>query len=77
MPRPEGVNMIGTKCVYRNKIDDHGNIRRNNARLVEQGYTQVGGIDFDQTFAPVTCLSLSDCCYLLHMRKNLYCNRCM
>jgi hypothetical protein len=29
---------------------------RNNARLVAQGYSQVEGLDFGETFAPVACL---------------------
>ena len=33
--------MIGTKWIFKNKMDEHGNITRNKARLVAQGYTQV------------------------------------
>jgi len=39
--------------VYRNKVDDHGTVTRNKARLVVQGYNTEEGIDFDETFAPV------------------------
>src|SRR6266516_6124535 len=56
VPRPKGVNIIGTKWVYKNKSDEKGTITRNKARLVAQGYTQIEGVDFDETFAPVARL---------------------
>ncbi|WJX69187.1 hypothetical protein P8452_53469 [Trifolium repens] len=56
VPRPEDVNVIGTKWVYKNKSDENGTITRNKARLVAQGYTQIEGLDFDETFAPVARL---------------------
>lgn len=53
VPRPESMNVIGTKWIYKNKSDEHGTITRNKASLVAQGYTQVEGLDFDETFPPV------------------------
>ena len=56
VPRPEGTNVIGTKWIYKNKSDEQGIVTRNKARLVAQGYTQIEGVDFDETFAPVARL---------------------
>ncbi|XP_040361901.1 uncharacterized protein LOC121049269 [Rosa chinensis] len=52
VPRPRNCNIIGTKWIFRNKSDEKGNVIRNKARLVAQGYSQVEGLDFDETFAP-------------------------
>ena len=48
--------MIGTKWIFKNKSDEHGIVIRNKSRLIAQGYTQVEGIDFNETFAPVARL---------------------
>ncbi|KAK6158602.1 hypothetical protein DH2020_005916 [Rehmannia glutinosa] len=56
VPCPPSQTIIGTKWVFRNKLDDQGNIVRNKARLVAQGYCQEEGIDYDETFAPVARL---------------------
>ena len=48
--------MIGSKWIFKNKSDKHGTVIRNKSRLVAQGYTQVEGIDFDETFAQVARL---------------------
>jgi hypothetical protein len=51
--RPKNHYVIGTKWVYRNKENEDGIVVKNKSRLVAQGYTQVEGLDFDETFAPV------------------------
>ena len=54
--RPENVNFIGTKWIFKNKTDEDGEIIRNKSRLVAQGYTKVEGVDFDESFTPVARL---------------------
>ncbi|CAM8916160.1 unnamed protein product [Rhodiola kirilowii] len=56
VPCPDSVNVIGTKWIFKNKSDENGNITINKARLVAQGYTQIEGIDFNETFAPIARL---------------------
>ena len=56
VPRPNGVNVIGTKWIFKNKSDEHDTVIRNKSRLVAHGYTQVEGIDFDETFTPIAKL---------------------
>ena len=54
VPRPVDRTVIGTRWVFRNKLDENGVITRNEFRLVVQGYNQEEGIDYDETFAPVS-----------------------
>jgi hypothetical protein len=55
VPRPN-QNVVGTKWVFRNKQDEHGVVKRNKAWLVAKGYSQVEGLDFGETYAPVARL---------------------
>nr|CAN62460.1 hypothetical protein VITISV_035911 [Vitis vinifera] len=56
VPRPSNQSVIGTKWVFRNKMNENDIIVRNKARLVAQGYNQEEGIDYEKTFAPVARL---------------------
>ncbi|GKA36632.1 retrovirus-related pol polyprotein from transposon TNT 1-94 [Tanacetum coccineum] len=56
VPQPKNMTIIGTKWVFRNKLDENGIVSRNKARLVAQGYNQQEGIDYDETYASVARL---------------------
>ncbi|GJU20694.1 retrovirus-related pol polyprotein from transposon TNT 1-94 [Tanacetum coccineum] len=56
VPQPKNMTIIGTKWVFRNKLDENGIVSQNKARLVAQGYNQQEGIDYDETYAPVARL---------------------
>ncbi|KAA0025370.1 putative mitochondrial protein [Cucumis melo var. makuwa] len=56
VPKPEGANIIGTKWIFKNKTDEARCVTKKKACLVAQGYAQVEGVDFDETFAPVARL---------------------
>jgi hypothetical protein len=65
--RPKNKNVIDTKWVFRNKLNEYGQVTRNKARLVCKRYAQIEGIDFEETFSPVVrmeviCLLLAYAC---------------
>jgi hypothetical protein len=47
---PRNVNVIETKWVFKNKQGKDGEIVRNKARLVAQGFSQVKGLDLGHSF---------------------------
>jgi hypothetical protein len=53
---PPRCKSIGTKWVWKNKEGEKGEVVRNKSRLVAQGFTQMEGIDYEETFAPVAHL---------------------
>jgi hypothetical protein len=53
VPRPKNKNVIGTKWVFKNKLNKDGQVTRNKVILVCKGYAQIERIDFEETFSPV------------------------
>ena len=54
--RPVDQNIVGTRWVFKNKLNIDGKIVRNKVRLVVKGYIQEFGVDFEESYAPVARL---------------------
>nr|GFB50625.1 retrovirus-related Pol polyprotein from transposon TNT 1-94 [Tanacetum cinerariifolium] len=56
VPRPDKIMVITLKWINKVNLDELGGILKNKARLVARGYRQKEGIDFEESFAPVSRL---------------------
>jgi hypothetical protein len=53
VPRPEGKSVVTSKWIYKIKHGDDGSIEKYKERFVARGFSQVEGVDYDETFAPI------------------------
>nr|GFB13440.1 copia protein [Tanacetum cinerariifolium] len=54
--RPLCTNVINLKWLWKNKRNEENTVIRNKSRLVAKGYAQKEGVDFEESFAPVSRL---------------------
>jgi hypothetical protein len=54
---PAGTYPLGHKWVFKTKRDESGNIVKHKARIVAQGFRQIPGLHFNDTFSPVARLT--------------------
>jgi hypothetical protein len=71
---PKDKNVIGSKWIFKNKLNEKGQVIRNKARLVYKSCAQIEGLDFGETFVHVERLEdirmfLS---YACHKRFKVY-----
>ena len=66
IPRPVDKSVVGSRWIYKVKQAVDGSVEKYKAKFVAQGFSQIEGIDYEETFAPVawyscirTILSLS------------------
>ena len=52
VPLPHGVTAIPCKPVFKVKLDEHNSVKSFKTRIVVQGFRQVAGTDYHETYAP-------------------------
>jgi hypothetical protein len=53
---PSDRKAVENKWIFKKKIDMDGNVTIYKARLVAKGFRQIQGVDYDESFSPVTML---------------------
>ena len=72
--RPPNINIVGSWWTFRVKRNNLGQVDKYKAQLIAQGFSQVSGLDFNETFSPTIrftsiCFILAmACCYNLKLR---------
>ncbi|GKB94359.1 retrovirus-related pol polyprotein from transposon TNT 1-94 [Tanacetum coccineum] len=74
VPRPDRVMIITLKWIFKVKLDELGGVLINKARLVERGYRQEEGINFEESFTPVARLEAIRIfiAYVAHKNMKVY-----
>ena len=68
VPRPVGKSVATSCWLYKLKHAADGSVKKYKARFVVQGFSQVEGVDYDETFAPAASL-------FIHQISDIYCCR--
>nr|GEX55633.1 putative reverse transcriptase domain, ribonuclease H-like domain, aspartic peptidase domain protein [Tanacetum cinerariifolium] len=69
--KPDGKNIIALKWLWKNKTDANNIVIQNKSHLVVKGYKQEEGINFEESFAPVTRLEAVQMFIAFAAHKNI------
>lgn len=59
VPRLENKLVVSSRWLYKVKQATDGSVEKHKARFVARGFSQVEGIEYDETFAPIArCSSI-------------------
>ena len=57
VPRPKKKSVVGSRWIYKVKQVADRSIEKHNVRFVDKGFSQVDGIDYEETFALIATYS--------------------
>jgi hypothetical protein len=69
---PPGKRAIPLRWVFRIKRDAKGKFEKYKCRIVVKGYSQIAGLDFNETFAPVVRIESIRVIFALAAANDLY-----
>nr|GEW44572.1 Gag-Pol polyprotein [Tanacetum cinerariifolium] len=58
VPQPYCVMIIALKWIYKVKLNEYGDVLKNKAGLVANGYRQEEGVDFEESFACIEAICI-------------------
>ena len=73
VPRAKDKNVKGTKWVFKNKMNEQGEVVRNKERMVSKGYSQKEGVDYEETFSLVAKIGVVRMFLALQQVRSLKC----
>ena len=53
VPRLVGKSVVGSRWIYKVKQATDGSVEKYRARFFARGFSQIEGIDYEETFAPI------------------------
>eukprot|EP00253_Pinus_taeda_P003225 PITA_03225 len=53
VPTPDGKSVVSSRWLYKVKQAADGSVEKDKAKFMVRGFSQVEGIDYDETFSPV------------------------